>query len=193
MSNTSNPDLFEIRPLASYGQASPDAIATGPLSTVMQLLPDTRARTDALEELEAARIKSEQTSIIQDMNKGIYAAVLCDAVTRLTRRIDAEEQYRTEKARRDAEEQEARENRLIEDALSKLPDPDAPGPFAPSADLHEAPASEPAYEEQLQQSGDNEGDLPPELTEVVPPTTGTAPNLSGSREPTAKNPAGLSW
>jgi hypothetical protein len=164
------------------------------MSMIMQNLPDTRARTDAMEELEAARIKSEQTSIIQEMNRGIHAAVLCDAVTRLTRRMDAFTTRRTEKARKDAEEREAAEQKLIEDTLAALPDPDAPGPFAPSADLHEAPASEPAHEEQLAATeGDNEGDLPNELLEDVPPDPGTDPDLSHPREPTNRNPVGISW
>jgi hypothetical protein len=37
------------------------------------------------------------------------------------------------------------------------------------------------------------GDLPNELTEKVPPITGTAPEFPGPREPTARNPVGTNW
>jgi hypothetical protein len=84
----------------------------------------------------------------------------------------------------------------------------------PFADLHSVDPSEPQHEEQLAASmGDAggvplsygnvptsyerrteaEGDLPNELTEKVPPDPGTEPDLSGAREPTARNPVGISW
>jgi hypothetical protein len=199
---TNNPNsLYEIRPISSPGEASPNSIAIGNLNSVMEYIPQSRARQDAYEELEAARIKSEQTSIIQDMNRGIHAAVLCDAVTRLTRRLDAEEHRRTEKARRDAEEREAAENKLIEDTLSALPDPDMPTlatadtPGEPK-DLHTGPsvlAQDNRAAHGSRAERDNEGDLPNELLEKTPPPPGTDPDLSGSKQPSARNPASFDW
>jgi hypothetical protein len=171
------------------------------MSMIMQNLPDTRARTDAMEELEAARIKFEQISIMQDVNRGLQAAAFCDSVAHLTRRLDSYIARRDARIRAEEEAHEREEQQHIQSVLDTLPDPDAPGPFAPSGDLHDVPPSEPAHEEQLQQSaatagersGDNEGDLPNELLEDVPPITGTSPEFPGSREPTARNPASFDW
>jgi hypothetical protein len=159
------------------------------MSMIMQNLPDTRARTDALEELEAARIKSEHIGIMQEANRAIQVAAFCDSVSHISRRLDQLETLRTDRARRDAEEREAAEHKLIEDALSKLPDPDMPTsatadtPDEPK-DLHSGPSVA---------EDDNEGDLPTELLEETPPPLGTDPNISGSKEPSARNPAGISW
>jgi hypothetical protein len=154
----------------------------------MEYIPQSRARQNAYEELEAARIKSEQTSIIQDINRGIHAAVLCDAITHLTRRIDAFTARRTEKARRDAEEREAAEQQLIEDTLSALPDPENPHAWETAGELTPVQASEPAHEEQLAAS--DQGDVPAEISKDPPDTD---PDLTKSRAPEAKNPVGISW
>jgi hypothetical protein len=54
---------------------------------------------------------------------------------------------------------------------------------------------EPPDPPELVDDGDEgPGDLPNELTEKVPPITGTAPEFPGRpREPTARNPVGTNW
>jgi hypothetical protein len=155
----------------------------------MEYIPQSKARIDAMEELEAARISHEQIQIMQNVNRGLQAAAFCDSVAHLTRRLDSYVARRTEKARRDAEEREAAEHKLIEDALSKLPDPDMP--TSATADTPDEPQDLHTGPSVLER--DNEGDLPNKLLEDTPPPLGTDPDVSGSREPTARNPAGLSW
>ena len=126
---------------------------------------------------------------------GVLAAPLCDSVSTRTRRMDTLVTRRAERARKDAEEAKAREEQQISDALSKLPNPDLPASWSDDGELATHPASQPEDVEELEASehNDNEGDLPVELTNETPVVTGTSPNFSGSREPTAKNPAGVSW
>jgi hypothetical protein len=165
----------------------------------MEYIPQSRARQDAYEELEAARIKSEHIGIMQEANRAIQVAAFCDSVSHISRRLDALEQRRTDRIRAEEEEREAAEQKAIEDALSSLPDPDAPHEWEahPTGDLHDLPPSEPQHEQQLEATegehpDDNEGDLPNELTEKVPPITGTDPEFPGAREPEARNPVGIS-
>ena len=89
----------------------------GPLEVVMQCLPDTVARADALEELEFARIKSDQISTMQNVSRALQVSAFCDSVQQITRRMDALETRRAERARKDAEEARAREEQQIADAL----------------------------------------------------------------------------
>jgi hypothetical protein len=192
MTNTTGPDRFAIIPIPP-GPSPTNSLFVGPLSMVMQNLPDTKARTDAMEELEAARIGAEQIQIMQDVNRGLQAAAFCDAVTHLTRRLDSYVARRTARIKADQEAKEREEQQLIEDALSKLPDPDMPtsawpdATFSPAGDLHSAEPSEPAHEEQLQA---DQGDLPAEISRDPPDTD---LELTKARTPSAQNPVGISW
>lgn len=192
MSNTS--DRFAIVAIPP-GPTPADALMVGPLEVVMQCLPDTVARADALEELEFARIKSDQISTMQNVNRALQVSAFCDSVQQITRRMDALETRRAERARKDAEEARAREEQQIADALSKLPDPDLPSAWSNDGELTTHPASQSEDVEELEASehNDNEGDLPVKLTNELPPITGTDPELSGSREPTARNPVSPGW
>jgi hypothetical protein len=51
-----NTDRFAIVPLHTGQQPSDDALMVGPLDLIMSNLPDTLARSDAFDRLEAARI-----------------------------------------------------------------------------------------------------------------------------------------
>jgi hypothetical protein len=185
---TTNPDdRFAIVPIPP-GTAPANSLFVGPLSMVMQNLPDTRARQDAMEELEAARIGAEQIQIMQDVNRGLQAAAFCDAVTHLTRRFDAFQARRDARIKADQEAKEREEQQQIEDALSKLPDPDSPHAWETAGELTPVQASEPAHEEQLAAS--DQGDLPAEISKDPPDTD---PELTKAREPTTRNPVGISW
>ena len=226
MTNTS--DRFAIIPVAP-GPTPHNAIMTGPLDLIMQNLPDTHSRQDAIEQLEFARIKSDQISTMQNVSRALQVSAFCDSIKHLSARMDALATRRAERARKDAEEAKRQEAQRIQDYLASLPDPDEPhtpgedpaliededpDPFEPS-ELHTLPASNPRHEQQLRDvehdadaggiplsyknvptsfvKSENEGDLPNKLTKELPPLTGTDPQFPEAREPTARNPAGISW
>jgi hypothetical protein len=109
-----------------------EAICIGPMSEVMQYLPQTTARADALKELERARVSADEIKAIQDKTRGVQAAILADSVAQLTRRMDALVARREEQARRDAEEAEREEAERIQAHLDAQPDPDDPDVWTPS-------------------------------------------------------------
>lgn len=191
---TNTVDRFAIVAIPP-GPAPNDALMVGPLDLVMQNIPQTQARADALEELEFARLKADQISTMQNVSRGLQIAAFCDSLQHITRRMDALVTRRAERARRDAEEAERQEQQQIADALSKLPDPDNPAAWSDDGELTTHEPSQPEDKEQLEASehNDAEGDLPPALTQELPPITGTDPELSGSREPTARNPVSPGW
>jgi hypothetical protein len=190
--------LFEIRPIPSPGQASPDAIVIGPEKEVWEYIPQSVARQDAANELEAKLISAEQIEKMQEANRVIQAKAVCDTLAHTIRRFGAEVARREERARKDAKEKAAREQQLIEDALSKLPDPDNPilfGDDTPSPDghLHQLEASRPEDREQLEAADDEGiGDLPKELLKDVPAEPGTEPEFPTPRKPTARAPVAVS-
>jgi hypothetical protein len=105
--------------------------------------------------------------------------MLNEALDRLTSRQDSfatkqRERRRQAKARRDAAEA-----KRIQAALDALPDPDDPHAFTPGAELHSLPAKEEATPlskdpEPSLEVGD-QGNLPNELLEGVPPAPATYP------------------
>jgi hypothetical protein len=98
-------------------------------------------------------------------------------------------------ARFDALEQE--EKLDSEEAELTLPPPgyDAPGEHDSGDMQSPVEPSEPEDLEQLEATEDDEGpgDLPKSLTAEVPPDLGTDPEISGARQPTARNPAAPGW
>jgi hypothetical protein len=157
------------------------------LRTSRQFLMDSiAAKQDAQEQLELHRIRGDQIAIIKQATADLKAADrqdkvsrLCDGIATLARRCDALT------ARRD-EEHEAAEQQLIKQTLDALPDPDDPH-WENAGELTTLGQTEPKFEEQLEAA--DQGDLRRELTEKVPVDPGTDPDLSGSREPTARTPA----
>jgi hypothetical protein len=193
-------DRFAIIPIPP-GPPPADAVMWGDFPTVMQNIEQSHARSDALEQLEVARIKADQIKVMQDVNRGIQVAAFCDSLTHITRRLDSFETRRRERHRRADEERKAEEQRMIEDALSKLPDPDmqtsawgAEGEPCPSSDDDgDLEVHPPKEKDELEDTKlDNEGDLPTSLTREVPPVTGTSPEFTGAREQTNKNPVAVS-
>jgi hypothetical protein len=193
-----NTDRFAIVPLRT-GPPPDDALMIGPLDLIMQNLPDTLARADALDRLEAATIKSDQIKIMREAIPAIKALAFCDAASvvlpAIARRFDAYITRRTARLRAEAAEEE----RQIEDALSKLPDPDQPHEWdapPPPGELHTHPptakisgdqsGTDPVLEPALDPD-DAEGDLPNSLTEKTNPVSNTEP----ARQPTARNPAAI--
>ncbi len=171
------PMLFALTEIPPGQQAPASAIMTGPLSMIMENVPDSVARSDAIRRLDMARLEDVAISNAQKATRAIMAGAFADSVAQLGRRLDALERKRAERRRRADAEREAAEQQQIADHLAGLPDPDAVDPFAPTADLHVAPASEPAHEMQLR-AGADQGDLPEELREGAPAPIGSDPKFS---------------
>jgi hypothetical protein len=113
-------DRFAVVPFRS-GPPPDDALMIGPLDLIMQNLPDTLARADAIERLEIARIKSDQIKVMRDAMPAIKALAFCEAAAvalpTIARWLDSYMQRRRAhiKAKHEAEQQQ------IADALRKLP------------------------------------------------------------------------
>ena len=86
---TSTTELFAITPVLDGRAAPADALVVGPMSEVMQYLPQSIARQDAVEELEKARFTADEIKSVQDKTRGVQAAILADSVNHLSSRLDA--------------------------------------------------------------------------------------------------------
>jgi hypothetical protein len=215
--NTPGPERFAIVEIPAEGPSPANSLLIGPLDMLMEQIPDTKARIAAEQRLADAQINAAQVQKMQDATRGIQVAAFCDGVTRLAHRLDGYEQRQAARERADQEQHELEEAQRkaeqIQLALDALEEPSET--HHPAADLHSVDPSEPQREEQLQQSmgdaggvplsygnvpmsyerrkAEDQGDLPRELTEKVPPDPGTEPALSGSSPSTARNPVGISW
>ena len=164
------PDRFAIVPLAR-GPAPPEAIVIGSMNQVMEYIPQSRARDEAMAEFERARVTADRIKRMQSATAKMQVAAFADVVAHLERRLDAKEAELEEQARRDAEEAERKEAERIAAHLGALPDPDDPTTWErprASGELTSIPASHPEDKEQLAAS--DQGDLPPELLEGAPPS-----------------------
>jgi hypothetical protein len=149
---TNPADRFAIIPL-SHGPAPPDAIAVGSMSAVMEHLPDTIARQDAITRLDKARMDAKQISRAQNVVRALQVAAFCDSVDRFARRQDAFIARKAERARADAAREAEEEAKRIQAELDALPDPDDPNPFSGKSEKPEP---------SLEIEGDD-GDLPEAL------------------------------
>src|SRR5215472_2311790 len=170
-------DRYAIVPIAP-GPVPKEAIVVGNIDQVFEYIPQSVARDDAMKELEAARFTHEQIKYAQERTRAVQVLMLNEALDRLTTRQDSfatkqRERRREAKARRDAAEA-----KRIQDALNKLPDPDDPHAFAstpiPIRD-DEPPASLVSKEPEPSLRVGDQGNLPNELLEGVPPGPATHP------------------
>jgi hypothetical protein len=179
---------------------------------LMEQIPDTKARIAAEQRLAEAQLTAQEVAELQDATRAMQVSAFCDGINRLAHRLDGYEQRQTAREQEDQEQRELeeaqRKGEQVQLALDALE-----ATFHPAGDLHTVEPSEPQHEEQLAASqsdasgvplsygtlpttyvkAEGEGDLPAKLTEKVPPDPGTDPELSGAREPEAKNPVGISW
>jgi hypothetical protein len=117
-----------------------DAVMVGGMDALMERVLDTPARADALALLDEAAQAVGQIEAHQEREQELRVKqikYICDQFEALGRRMDAFIARRKEKARKDAEEEQARIQRM----LDAMPDPDASG-HTPSGDLHSLPAPE---------------------------------------------------
>ena len=126
-------DRFAIIPIAVRGPAPASAIVTGSLSAVMEMLPDTVARVDAVTKAARAVIDAVEAKEQKDAAVASVTRMVADTVAHLSARLNA---LQARRAAADA----AAEARRIQDALDALPDPDDPDGRAPvhenTGDLH---------------------------------------------------------
>jgi hypothetical protein len=126
-----------FRLLAPDGQE----IMNGPMSMIMERLPDTSARKTALDEAVHAAVEAAEAEERRDEARASVAQIITDTITRLCARLDAEEARREEQRKLDEEEAEREAQQSIEDELAALPDPD--DPLAYASPLGKQPAPDP--------------------------------------------------
>ena len=128
---TLNHETFAIVPVFN-GKPPSDAIMWGSISEVMEYVGQSQARA-AVEQ----RIAAEKEQLKTDAKVLAQAQhITAEAATRVTALGDAMVAARERQARKDAEAKkaaaEAEEQKRIEDAMARLPDPD--NPIAASGD-----------------------------------------------------------
>src|SRR5262245_3760732 len=152
------------------GTTQNEAIGVGNRHQVFEYITPAVARDHAIAELEKARLSHDQIAHAQERTRAVQVLMLNEALDRLTTRQDSfgtrqRERRRQAKARRDAAEA-----KRIQDALDALPDPDDPHAFIPGGELHSLPGEE----EAAPLRAEDQGNLPPELLEGVPPAPATS-------------------
>jgi hypothetical protein len=113
-------------------------IMSGPMNILMELLPDTTARDEALDNMyrvASATVEAEERA---NEARASMAQILSDGITRLSTRLDS---Y-VEQRKADAEEAEREEREQIQAKLDQLPDPDDPSDEPYSLDRRERTASD---------------------------------------------------
>jgi hypothetical protein len=101
-------------------------IMQGALSTVMENLPDTHARNDALSTMLDTAVKQVEAEEQLEEARARAAQILADGITRLCARLDEFEKRRALSAKRAEAERQRVERRRVERYLDQLPDPDLP-------------------------------------------------------------------
>ena len=172
-----------------YGPSG-DVIMTGSMNAIMERLPDTSARNDALSTMLDTAVKQVEAEEKLEDARACAAQILADGITRLTSRLDAFEVRREEQQRLDEEEAEREQQRRVQAMLDALPDPDDPDLGDPTGII--PPTRDPTGAELESDDGDLEikhakdperygpgsddegpGDLPRELEKDVPPLSGS--------------------
>jgi hypothetical protein len=181
----SDNEYFAITGPYPPGHIPDNAQMVGPMDLIMQNLPDTLARADALADLELHRISADQIATMQELSRGLQVSTFCDSISSLTRRLDTYEQQRTERIIAEAKARADAEKKAIEDALSRLPDPDLPQSWADpqhTGELHTRPptaattgdnsaTTDPVLEPKLDLD-DAETEFPPVITKQTSPAPG---------------------
>jgi hypothetical protein len=118
----SDPDTQLFRLLDPEGKE----IMNGPMSIIMEHLPDTTARNAALEEAVHAAVEAAEAEERANEARASMAQILSDGVTRLSTRLDSYIEQLEEQHKVAAEEAEREEREQIQRKLDQLPDPDEP-------------------------------------------------------------------
>jgi hypothetical protein len=150
---TADSKQFAIIPLHEHQRPPDAAIAVGSLDAVMERIVDSEARADAAQLLVDAAVALGQIERQKQQEQQLIARgmqTLNDSIAALTKRMDALEARRTERAQQAADAEAQR----IQEKLDRLPDPDdprAPGDdtHQPGGELHALQPSEEHDREQL--------------------------------------------
>jgi hypothetical protein len=127
MSNTDQFAIIEIPPHGAYRNAiQADAILIGPLSEAMLALKDSMSSRALVRRLDEGERVQAATERQQQQNRTRQILTFCDAVTKLSKRLDSFEVEQAIRKQRIAEEQERQDRLRIRHRLDKLPDPDTP-------------------------------------------------------------------
>jgi hypothetical protein len=167
-----------------YGPSG-DVIMTGSMNAIMERLPDTSARNDALSTMLDTAVKQVEAEEKLEDARACVAQILADGITRLSARLDQFEKQRALSMKRAEAQRKARDAARVQKYLDELPDIDDPTGILPPAedptgtelenddgDLTIKHAVEP--EKYGPQDDEYPGDQPRELKEGVPAPSGTA-------------------
>jgi hypothetical protein len=128
-------------------------------------IPDTIARNDSIHAHLSARIDAMAITEAQKASRALQIASFCDSVNHIARRLDAIEQRRATRLRREAKAREDAEARRVQEMLDALPSPDDPASYE---HFNTGDLSTPLPPT----NSDNEGDLRENLLQTTPPTPG---------------------
>jgi hypothetical protein len=185
-----------------YGPSG-EVIMTGSMNAILERLPDTHARNDALSTMLDTAVKAVEAEEQLEEARATAAQILSDGITRITHRLDQFEKARAISAKRAEAARKEAEQRRVQRYLDQLPDPDLPDD--PEAFGIIPPAQDPTGTS-LEDDGDLEikkaqdperygptddegpGDLPRKLEQDVPPLSGSYTNpkpdpLGGPEKP----------
>jgi hypothetical protein len=169
------PSRFAIIPVFPSTDTK-EAICIGDYKEVMEYIPQSVARDDAMRELDQARLTHDQIAHAQERTRAVQKIFLLEGLKTLTARADSfatrqRERRREVKARRDAAEAKRiadAQAASIKAALDALNAHEHHN----TGDLSPIPAKD-------DRSLSDQGNLPNELSEKVPPAPGTDPVLPG--------------
>jgi hypothetical protein len=156
-----------------YGPSG-EVIMTGSMSAIMERLPDTRARDDALDSMLRTAIDAVEAEEKRQDAVRSCAQMLDAFADQMNARIDAYEAKCEAEARAAAEEAERKEQEQIQRVLDAGPDPDDPEPH--SFDPKEREASDQDPEDGIPDPDDPTGasltkeDAGPATRPTVDPT-----------------------
>jgi len=162
------PNRFAIIPVFPSTDTK-EAIVIGDYKEVMEYIPQSVARDDAMRELKDAQLTHDQIAHTQERTRAVQALMLNEALDRLLTRQDSfatkqRERRRETKARRDAAEAKRIADAKAASIKAAL---DALNEHHNTGDLH------------VIEPKDDQGNLSPELLKDVPPSSGTDPVLPG--------------
>jgi vacuolar-type H+-ATPase subunit H len=161
-------------------------IMSGPMSMIMEHMPDTNARNSALEEAVRAATQAVEAEQKLEDARACAAQIISDTVNRLTERLDQYVAHQEEQQRRDAEEAERQEQERIEAELTALPDPDNQPLVEPDdGDL------EIKHEVEAERYGPGEDDAEPEVKAALSYPPIPTSYVKGKRDAEGDLPEGL--
>jgi hypothetical protein len=113
-------------PLFTLTSPTGEVIMRGSMSAVMERLPDTHARTNAIESMYRVAADAVEAEERQQEAMASAAQMIADTCAHLTSRLDAYIQRREAQRKADEEEEARLEQEQIQHYLDTLPDPDNP-------------------------------------------------------------------